>query len=144
MIYPHHYYDTEIWKSLQFCSFEIDRPRRGGSRTALHVNKYVHRRYPGSSRTAPTKPALLIQIFLTPNHLSSLSILSDFIWYFFNRKSVIEPTPNTFCDYIVYNQSVHKVSGGCQWVSVVLLPTPINIHINSSCLPTYKLSQNIQ
>ena len=100
----------------------------------------------GSSRTAPTKPALLIQIFLKPNHLSSLSILSDFIWCFFNRKSVIEPTPNTCCDYIVYNQSVHRMSGGCKWVSVgVGCPfTNTNQHTYKLLLPTYKLRQNIQ
>ena len=31
----------------------------------------------------------------------------------FYRKSVIEPAPNTFCDYIAYNQPVHLVAGGC-------------------------------
>ena len=64
MIYPNHYYDIEKRKSSLFCSIEIDRPRRGGSRTAIHVNKYVHRRYLGSSRTAPTKPTIMIHSFL--------------------------------------------------------------------------------
>ena len=31
----------------------------------------------------------------------------------FYRKSVIEPTPNTFCGYTAYNQPVHLVLGGC-------------------------------
>ena len=60
MSYQNHNYETEMREGSLFCSFEIDRPRRGGSRTALHVNKYVHRRYPGSSRTAPTKWRLIV------------------------------------------------------------------------------------
>ena len=42
MSYQNHNYETEMREGSLFCSFEIDRPRRGGSRTALHVNKYVH------------------------------------------------------------------------------------------------------